>query len=552
MSGNTLMIETVAVDWLQIEKFEVRNAQLVRSVELKSQHLPYVTIRTVYDRPWMALGYAVDVNAVPEARPAKVRIVPPDRGHRELLSGTVEVETLVIDPTISALEFVLDGKPTKRVRKRPYRARIGLATPPREQTLEVRAYDDRGENIGSDTLVLNRFKTPFGVRITGIRSEEGNGKTAMQVEAAVSVPRSAKVARVEFYRSEHLAATIDDFGEYAGSAAAHTIPVEALIEGLRPADFVRVTARLADGGEREDAILVQGAEHQDEIDVQLVQIQVLVTDVRGNPVSGLQPDDFEIRENGARQQAESLYSAHDVPLMLGLTIDSSDSMLSIWRQLNEVAGRFLDSSLEAGDRAFLVDFDDTVRLLQPLTGNKSLLSRRLGRLIPFGGTALNDGILFSLLQYGSESGRRALVVVTDGADIHSRSKPRQSADFAERLGLPIYFIQLEHGVALTEVKGAFVVTNVTAHLDQRTARRRLNRISQQTGGRRFHIQLADDDPPWTERLAQVFDQIEEDLRHQHVLTYYSSQPLGTPIRPEVRVTRPGLKLRSAVPLDGIE
>ena len=120
---------------------------------------------------------------------------------------------------------------------------------------------------------------------------------------------------------------------------------------------------------------------------------------------------------------------------------------------------------------------------------KARLARWLNRITPWGGTALSDGILFSLLQYESEPGRRAPVMVTDGADLHSRH---------------------------------------------------------------FPIDPAPEDPPWTERIARAFDQIEEDLRHQHVLTYYSSQPQGAPIRPEVRVTRRGLKLRSAVPLEAIE
>lgn len=540
MSGSTLMIETVGKGWLQIEKFELKNEKLIRDVELKSGNLPYLTIRTIYDRPWTALGHRLDITREGGAQPATLRIVPPDRGHRELLSGTVDVRTLVIDPGITAVEFYVDGKATKRVGKQPYRARIPLATPPREQILEVRAYDRHGASVGGDTIVLNRIHAPFGVRITGIRSEEVNGDTAVKVATAISVPGSATVERVAFYRSQHLVATIDDLSEDPGSATPRTIPVEALIEDVGPADFVRVTARLSDGREREDAELLHGAAHHHaEIDVQLVQIQVLVTDPDGYPVRGLLPGEFEILESGVRKQVENLHTADDVSLVLGLAIDSSDSMLRIWRELNDVADRFLENSLAQGDRAFLVDFDETVRLLQPLTGNKSMLSKRLAHLLPLGGTALNDGILFSLLQYRSEPGRRALVVVTDGADLHSRSKPSHSADFAERIGLPIYFIELDHTTAYTEVGDP-------------SARKRIRGISRQTGGRRFVIQLADDDPPLAERIEQVFDQIQNDLRHQHVLTYYSDLPLGTAVEPEVRVTRRGLRLRSAVPLEAIE
>ena len=158
------------------------------------------------------------------------------------------------------------------------------------------------------------------------------------------------------------------------------------------------------------------------------------------------------------------------------------------------------------------------------------------------GTALNDALLFSLLQYGREPGRRALVVVTDGVDQHSRSKPKQSSAFAERLGLPIYFIELDGGAGSRRVSRG---------LGRVMHRKRLRNISRQTGGRLFQIDLSSDTPPWTERIEQVFDQIENDLRHQHVLTYYTDQADGAAIERSVRMTRRDLKLRSAVPVEAI-
>ena len=83
-------------------------------------------------------------------------------------------------------------------------------------------------------------------------------------------------------------------------------------------------------------------------------------------------------------------------------------------------------------------------------------------------------------------------------------------------------------------------------------RQRLRRIAEETGGRLFHLELHGGTRWWAEPIEQVFEQIEEDLRHQHVLTYYTDQPRGAPVEPEIRVTRRGLRLRSAVPLPGIE
>ena len=375
------------------------------------------------------------------------------------------------------------------------------------QTLEIRAYSDPGRLAGADRIVLNRLDSPFGVRIAEIRSAGPAGHSALHVAANVSVPRTAALQRVAFYRSDHPVGTFDDLDPAANRGEARTIPVDTLIEGISPGDFVRVTAQLTDGREMEDAELLQGAEHRSEIDVQLVQLQILVVDREGNPVGDLTPEDFEISENGVWRPAENLHVSEDVPLVLGIALDSSTSMHFVWRQLHKVVRAFFEGALAADDRAFLVDFDDTIRLLQPPTGNTPTLARRLDRLVPQGGTALNDGILFSLLQYRREPGRRALVVVTDGIDIDSRSLPEQAATFAERSGIPIYFIDL--GRDRITLPG---------------------RIDGESAG-----------APQT-RAAR------EDLRHQYVLTYYSGRPPGAAIEPEVTTTRKDLEVRNVLPL----
>ena len=527
-------IRTATPEGWRVETLRRSGEQLVRVAELRGTGPGKVEFRTVYDRPGSA-----GVGSF--AKPAAIRIVPPQR-HGEFLGGRTRIQTLVIDPRVATVDFLLGGQLTKRVTRRPFATSLQLADPPREQMLEVEARDARGETLDSDSVVLNRRDPPFAVRIAGILPDDDG----VRVEAGVWVPRTGALERVEFYRSEELVFALEDF---AVPADGTPVPVEAQIADVGPNDFLRVSARLADGREREDAELLVGAEFRSEIDVQLVQLQVLVIGRDGNPASDLKPEDFEVREDGEPRQVENLVEAKDIPLSLGLAIDSSDSVLPIWRDLKTIAASFIESSLLPGDRAFLVDFDDVVRLLQPLTGDEALLDRALGRLIPFGGTALNDGLLFSLLQYGSEPGRRALVVITDGRDRHSRSRPGQSADFAERLGLPIYFIELDSTVPQAVPRFGDRLVDAGSEARQRQhMRNRLTWISQSTGGRLFHVRLAEADPPWTDRIRQVFDRIEEDLRHQYVLTYYSSRPLGDPVDPEVRVIRRGLSLRSAVPL----
>lgn len=555
-SGDTLSIETVAKGWLGVDTFVREQDQLVRSTDLRSRALAYVRVRfrTVYDRP------AVDsesehpfVDTVSGlARPATILIVPPERGYRQLQSGRVGFNMLVIDPAVVAVEYRLDGRPPKRITQPHHRTHIELDDPPREQTLEVFAYDADGDLLGTDRLILNRVDGPAAIHIASIRSEPGDGAPAVLAGATVSPPWSAHLERVEFYRNESLVAALEDFGEATQRRPPQTIHVEALIEDPDPNDFVRVKAKLADGRELEDAQLLQEGDYQAEIDVRLVQIQVLVTDREGNPVSALEPEDFEIREGGRRIKPERLHTARDVRLLLGLAIDSSESMRPAWVHLRHVARNFLAATLAPDDSAFLVDFDDTVRLLQPPTADKRRLRARLGYLVPGGGTALNDGLLFSLLQFRREPGRRALVVVTDGVDLDSRSRWQQAPGFAERLGIPIYFIELDRSAKPVIGNGDLVSRTPDATLLREQARRRLKRISRHTGGRHFHIDLVAHDVSWSARIDQAFGQIEEDLRHQHVLTYYTDQPSGDHAGPDIRVVGRGLKLRSAVPLQAIE
>ncbi len=569
--GDSLEVETASQGRQRIETFYLEGDRLVLVTDLQGGRFADLSFRTVYERSGDAPAVPVPTPAAParetpagpdqngfdradflppveggnprrrperadtarSARPATIRILPPERGYRELLTGRVMIQTLTIDPQIAVVEFLLDGEQVARVTTPPFEARIRLGDPPREQTIEVRATSARGAHAGTDRLVLNRLDPPFAVRIAGITPDETDGQATVRVEAGISVPRSETLDRVEFYRTDRLVASFDDFEGEAGPSGVRSVAADIPTSGVTPQDFVRVVARLGDGRELEDVELLQGAQFQAEVDVQLVQLQVLVVDRNGNPVGDLKPEDFEVRENGQRRQVETLYVSNDIPLSLGLAIDSSGSMEPIWRQTNAIAEAFLNGALTWRDQAFLVDFDSTLRLIQPLTGSKPMLARGLERLFPQGQTALYDAILFSLLQYGETPGRRALVVVTDGFDSNSRSDPTRAIDFGKRLGVPVYVVAMRSiGFGPTTMEDANLRNNMRL-------------ITGPTGGRLFQIESID-------QMASVFDHIEDELRRQYVLTYYSQRPFGAAIEPEVRMTRRGLRVRSALPLEAIE
>ena len=125
-----------------------------------------------------------------------IHIVPPNPGFGGLLHGKVEIQTLIIHPWITAVDFLLDGDFAARATKRPYAGQVQLANPPREQTLEVRGYDGMGDLLGTDRIILNQPDVPFRVRIVSMRRVQAGEYEALRAAADVSVPRDAQLERV--------------------------------------------------------------------------------------------------------------------------------------------------------------------------------------------------------------------------------------------------------------------------------------------------------------------------------------------------------------------
>ena len=449
-----------------------------------------------------------------------LRLLPPPRGSGEMLSGKVEFETLTIDPAVTSVEFFLDGERVGRRTVLPFKAKIDLADPPREQVVRAEAFGGGGRPLGHDEMVVNRYDPPFRVRVASIERKDGEVK----VVAEVSVPRKAELEKVAFFLTDEPIGELRERPFVATLASAD----------VGPEDYVRVTAVLADGRHLEDVELLQPGVFAEEVDVRLVQLQVLVTDKAGAPVTGLAAEDFEIVDGAEKRKVERLYLSRNVALVLGLAIDSSGSMGPIWPQTQVAIQGFLEHTLGARDRAFLVDFDSRLRLLQPVTGDKQALYWAMGRLHPAGGTALYDSILYSLLQYDGEPGRRALIVVTDGVDSESKADPRRTIEFGERLGVPVYIIAMSSRGAGGGRPGAGSM--------QAMARSELMLITKPTGGRMFHVVTND-------QVAAAFERIREELSKQYVLTYYTDSTPDPRSRPVVKIKQKGLRVRIAIPLD---
>ena len=287
----------------------------------------------------------------------------------------------------------------------------------------------------------------------------------------------------------------------------------------RPDDLVRVVAELEDGRSVEDVALVSAPGFEEELNVHLVQLQVVVTNRDGIPISGLEKKHFTIRDKGKQIEPAGLFRAEDVSLLLGFAIDSSGSMQRVWQQTQAAASSFLVGTLTPRDEGFLVDFNTQIRLVQPRTDNRVKLKEAFDQISPEGGTALYDSILFSMLQFDRQQGRRGLVVLTDGFDVDSQADPNRAVDFGKKLGVPIYILAMEAGGPSMPSRGGGGMTEAT---------QTLKLLTDPTGGRLFRVLSMD-------HLQQALRVINSEMRNQYVLTYYTDEPPKPGDPPEVRL-----------------
>jgi VWFA-related protein len=443
------------------------------------------------------------------AAPAVIRLVPP---RRPTVSGGTRFDVLVSTDAVDRVAFRLDGRPVDERRRRPFAARIPLDDPPRVQVVEAVAFDAAGREMGRDTLEVNRVDRPFRVRITELHGDPASG--SMEIAAEVTVPAEGELDRLELYRNQDLVARFDGSFRY-----------RLAVGDAGPEDYLRVAAFLTDGSSIDDVALLATPGAIERVEVNLVELQVVATDGRGQPAADLAAGDFTIFYRGKPQPPQSFAYADDVPLLLGVVIDTSGSMELVMHDTRKAAAKFLGTTVLPQDRAFLVDFDKQPRLLHPTTDDLPALLLDLAKLQAGGSTALYDAIVFSMLQFERVRGRKALVILTDGDDYESRFGPRYCADVGQRAGVPIYIIGLGE---LDVLRRAYSKAD-------------LRKVTSETGGRFYLVNSL-------EELGAAYAQINAELRSQYSLSFYAERDLDAEERREVRVeiARPGLSARTVI------
>ena len=228
------------------------------------------------------------------------------------------------------------------------------------------------------------------------------------------------------------------------------------------------------------------------VDVDVVQVTAVVTDAAGRFVTGLRAGDFKVYEDG-REQTISSFAAENIPLELVTAIDVSSSMTAALPDVKRHAGHFL-AQLTPADQVTILGFNDKIFTLARRSTDPAARARAVDRLAPWGGTALYDAIVHALGLLGRQSGRRSLVVFSDGEDHSSHAAVDAVLQRAEASDATIYVIGQGRALKATALQQL------------------MQRLASGSGGRAFFT--AQDT-----KLEAIFADILADLRHQYVLAY---------------------------------
>jgi Ca-activated chloride channel family protein len=360
---------------------------------------------------------------------------------------------------------------------------------------------------------------------------------AFEIRVEVSPKTAAaEVRRVEFYLD----------GRRVGSAAAGAAP------GASPGTFRIVAEAGQENREHHIEVVAFGAAGpvasaerrtpvirvDEQVDVSLRQLFVSA-EKNGEPAPGLTRMDFEVYEDGVRQDLSGFESG-EVPFTAALLLDASTSMQG-GRLRTELDGaRAFFGALAPADEAKLLLFSDRLLLETPFTSLTSILTLGLSGVEATGGTALNDALYLALKRLESRSGRKVVVLLSDGVDVDS---VLGMDDVRAALGgtptALLYWLRLSREEEVTGKHADIRIS--TAWRDpegHRHEREQLRRAVLASGGRIVTIDRV-------EQVQAALAGILTELRGQYVLSYYPSRPRAASATPkiEVRLRQPGIDIR---------
>jgi Ca-activated chloride channel family protein len=237
-------------------------------------------------------------------------------------------------------------------------------------------------------------------------------------------------------------------------------------------------------------------------ETQITLVGASITDPLGRLVTGLQQENFRVFEDGVEQEIIR-FSSEDVPVSIGVIFDMSGSMADKIDKSRQAAVQFFRTA-NPQDEFFLVNFNDRAQLISPFTASVDDLQDRLMYTGAHGLTALFDGVYLGLSQMrGAHNTKKALLILSDGGDNHSRYSETEVRKFVREADVQIYAIGLfdpDGGPTQEEREGPGLLGDLTT----------------MTGGRAFAVNNVN-------QLPDIATKISMELRNQYVLGYRPGQ-----------------------------
>ena len=285
------------------------------------------------------------------------------------------------------------------------------------------------------------------------------------------------------------------------------------------------------------------------VDVDLVTVACAVDTRDGSPARNLTLDDFKVLDNGQARAIQNFWQESDLPLTVALVADVSGSQAGYIRSHREAIAQFLKQVIGVRDRAMVVEVAQKSWLISGLTGSSADLSAAVERIgtpegkqspllgpvcrnesFPHscGGTALWHGLYYTAKELKPVSGRKAIIVLSDGMDTGSDIHLSDVIEMVQSAGTVVYSIKYASPMRFLSISGAIA----------QAVSRGLERLSRETGGLTF--------PNPGHRTAEVFSKIEADLRNMYVLGFTPPADArdGKFHKLDVTTARPDLAVRA--------
>src|SRR5215467_10119356 len=268
------------------------------------------------------------------------------------------------------------------------------------------------------------------------------------------------------------------------------------------------------------------------VDVRLVNVVATVLDSRGRSIPNLKVDDFILEEDGKPQPVTHFSQDQNVPVSVGILLDTSGSMDRKMRTAVEAVDRF-SRRIQQNDEIFLITFSGRSVLRQDFTDDRDRISQALRHLNATGGTALYDALIDALTKiHGGRHTKRAILLITDGQDTASTAKLEDVLQSIRQSDVLIYPVGIS-GLTYAKDFNIFGSGPLAALFPPKSARTAQNKrdevdlnvlraLAENSGGRAFL--LAESLINRGGQIEKVLDTIADELRSQYTLGFYPARP----------------------------